>query len=237
MQPDPAFLLQKSGIRLPLIGFYDAPQISPFAPTVRPAPGSHRCVFSFFEDWCAGRTLHLAADQAGCGGAGHWLCGVAGRDRESFVAFLVGGEGLKATPAHMHAWLDHTPPYRSEHPHILIGPLRAEAWDFLKTITFLVTPDQLSLLMTGAQYHSLPGDPPPVIAPFGAGCMQLVVLLRDLDQPQAVIGATDIAMRRYLPPEILAFTLTRPLFERLCALDEQSFLCKPFWRALTKARS
>jgi hypothetical protein len=74
------------------------------------------------------------------------------------------------------------------------------------------------------------------IAPFGSGCMQLVSLFEDLSIPQAIVGATDIAMRRYLPPEILAFTVTVPTFERLCALDRESFLYKPFWENLQKAR-
>ena len=99
---------------------------------------------------------------------------------------------------------------------------------------FYVTPDQLGVLALGAQYHSAPGDPPPVIAPFGSGCMHLVSLFDDLSIPQALVGATDIAMRHYLPPEVLAFTVTRPMFEQLCALDERSFLYKPFCLSLDK---
>jgi hypothetical protein len=60
-------------------------------------------------------------------------------------------------------------------------------------------------------------------------------LFEDLDVPQAMIGATDIAMRRYLDPELIAFTVTKPMFERLCQLDEESFLYKRFWRDLTRA--
>ena len=96
--------------------------------------------------------------------------------------------------------------------------------------------DIKSILVIGAHYCSLPGGPPAVIAPFGAGCMELLPLFDDLDRPQAVIGATDVAMRRHLPPDILAFTVTKPLFEQLCAMDEQSFLFKPFLKNLEKAR-
>ena len=99
-----------------------------------------------------------------------------------------------------------------------------------------MNPDQLGLLMTGANYDNAPGDPPPVTAPFGSGCSLLLGLFGDLSIPQAMIGATDIAMRQYLPPDMLAFTVTRPLFEKLCRLDEKSFLYKPFWQNLRKAR-
>jgi hypothetical protein len=136
----------------------------------------------------------------------------------------------------MDQWLDHRKTYRQEHPNIFIGPLREDQYDHLKSVTFFVDPDQLSVLMLGAQYHSAPTDPPPVLAPFGSGCMQLVTLFQDLGIPQAVIGATDIAMRKHLPPDVLAFTVSKPMFKQLCELDEKSFLHKPFWRNLREAR-
>ena len=115
-------------------------------------------------------------------------------------------------------------------------PLREGQYKYLKSVTFYVNPDQLGLLMLGAQYNRTPDDPLPVIAPFGSGCMQLVALFENLSIPQALVGATDIAMRQHLPPDILAFTVTKAMFEELCGLDEQSFLHKPFWQRLRKAR-
>ena len=72
--------------------------------------------------------------------------------------------------------------------------------------------------------------------PFGSGCMELVVTFADLERPQAVIGATDMAMRDSLPPDLLAFTVTVPMFERLCALDPRSFLGRGFLDRLRRAR-
>jgi hypothetical protein len=113
--------------------------------------------------------------------------------------------------------------------------LREEGWPFIKTITFLVNPDQFSALAIGAQYHSAPDDPPPVIAPFGSGCSQLLPF-RDMDIAQASIGATDIAMRQYIPPDMLTFVVTKSMFSRLCELDDKSFLFKPFLKRLRQAR-
>lgn len=236
MLPDPSNLIHKLGLGLPLVGFYDAPDAAPFAPLVQPTPGKRACVFSFFKQWSKGKTLHLTPQNHGCRGAGNWLFGIQHRSRQEFVEFLVGEEGLKASHELMNQWLDHSRPYQAQHPHLLIGPLRQEQSQYLKSITFYVNPDQLSALILGAQYHYAPGAPSPVSAPFGAGCMQLVPLLADLDAPQAIIGATDSAMRQYLPPDVLAFTVTLPLFKQLCELDENSFLYKPFWTNLRKAR-
>jgi len=91
------------------------------------------------------------------------------------------------------------------------------------------------MLAIGAQLYSKPGTSP-VIAPFGSGCMQLISLFKDLDEPQDIIGATDMAMRKYLPPDILAFTVTKRMFEQLCSLDRNSYLEKRFLSDLMNSR-
>lgn len=155
--------------------------------------------------------------------------------KEDFIKFLVDDEGLKASHELMEKWIDSSTPYQAIHPHLFIGPLKEDQWKYIKTITFYVNPDQMSTLMLAAQYNSAPDDPSSVIAPFGSGCMELQPF-KDLSIPQAAIGATDIAMRQHLPPDILAFTVTKPMFKQLCDLDERSFLYKPFLQNLRKAR-
>lgn len=236
MATDPSRLLGRLDIRLPLIGFYDIPDTRGFDPVVAPEPGRHMCVFAFFGDWLQGRTLLITRDNFGCGGAGSALCSLTTRSREDYITFLVDTEGLKCSHEVMGRWIDRRRTYHQEHPNILIGPLRHGKERFLKSVTFYVNPDQLSALVIGAHYCHAPGEPPPVLAPFGSGCMELITPFEDLRAAQAVIGATDIAMRQYLPPDILAFTVTVPMFEQLCGLDEKSFLYKPFLRNLQKSR-
>ena len=237
MQPEASLLLSHLGLSAPLIGFYDAPDPSAFEPIIEPKPTVRACVFAFYKAWLAGKTLHLTRENYGCGGAGHWLFGLETRPREAFIKFLVVDEGLKATHALMEEWVDRSVPYHPDHPHLFIGPLKEPAYEFLRTVTFFVNPDQLGILVLAANYHASPTDPAPVITPFGAGCMEMAPLFQDLTVPQAILGATDIAMRDQLPPEILAFTVTRPMFERLCSIDENSFLSKPFLRRLKATRT
>lgn len=232
-QPNPNRVLERLDIRLPLVGFFDAPDPALFGPLVEPKAGE--CIFCFYKDWTAGKTLHLTKKRYGCGGAASSLWGLQTRSRKEFIKFLAEDEGLKASGALMEKWIDVRRAYRAENPHLFIGPLREEAWPYVRTITFLVNPDQLSALAIGAQYHSAPDDPPPVIAPFGSGCSQLVPF-QDLAIAQASIGGTDIAMRPHIPPDILTFAVTRSMFRRLCELDERSFLYRPFLGRLRKAR-
>ncbi len=234
MPPDPARLIDALKLNRPILGIYDAPEADAFRPLVTPGPGA--CLFSAFPRWLAGETLHLRPEAAGCGGCGHWLFGLEGRPREAFLDFLVDGEGLKASRDLMDRWLDSIRPYTPRHGQLFVGPLRPSAQAYLRAVAFLVDPDQLSALIYGANYHADPADPPPVLAPMGAGCMQLLPLFPDLSAAQALLGGTDVAMRRHLPPDVLLFSVTVPLFERLCRLDGDSFLGKPFLRRLQAER-
>jgi hypothetical protein len=236
MQPDPGRLLEKLGITTPLMGFYDAPDTSTFKPLVRVEPGEQTCIFSFYKNWLRGETLHLTKDSFGCRGAGSCLFGVATRSPEAMVTFLVDEEGLKGSRELMKRWVERRGNYHPEHPNLLIGPLRPDQYRYLKTVTFYVDADQLAALILGANYNAGPDDPPAVMAPFGSGCSQLLPLFADLEVPQAMVGATDIAMRQWLPANTIAFTVTKPMFMQLCDLDERSFLYKRFLPRLQEAR-
>jgi hypothetical protein len=64
--------------------------------------------------------------------------------------------------------------------------------------------------------------------------LQLAGVFPELEVPAAVISSLDMAMRIHLPPDVLSMTVTRPLFEQLCGLDDASLLGRPFWRRLRR---
>ncbi len=236
MIPYPHALIEKSGIKGFPVGLYDLPARIGVEPAITPGSEGYRCIFEAYSGWMAGEYLSLSADDYGCGGCGRCLFGLETVPRPDFIKFLAETEGLKDTPELMERWIEQNRPYRSEHGRIVIGRFREDLYQYLRSVTFFVNPDQLSVFMTGAQYFSAPGDVPPVVAPFGAGCMLMLSLFKDAGAAQAMIGGTDMAMRRHLPPDILAFTVTKPMYELLCRLGEKSFLFKPFLAELKKAR-
>ena len=234
MRPDISPILQRLSISEPLVGFYDAPDAAPFEPLV--APKGRQCVFKSRQDWREGKTLHLTKEKHGCGGM--HLLGLEERPREDLVEFLCDEEGLKADHELMNLWLDSAPHYVPRHGHVLIGPLRDDQYEYLRSVTFYVNPDQLSVLTAGAIYYSHPGDVTPLIARFGSGCMQLAALFDDLEAPQALIGALDQAARADLDRCLLAFTVTKPMLELLSrwAADPRSSLYNRFLDTLLRAR-
>ena len=234
MQPDPATIVRILSIKEPLIGIYDAPDPTPFAPLVEPA--QRECVFAARELWRQGLTLHLTRERHGCGS--RQLLGVNDRTPEQMVAFLCDKEGLKATHELMSLWLDAAKSYEPREGHFLIGPLRPSQYDCLRAVSFYVNPDQLAVLCAGAIHRHRVGDIEPVIAPFGSGCMQILSLFEDLEAPQAIIGALDQAMRKHLDPWVLTFTATKPMFQQLClwADDPRSSRHTGFLQDLLDAR-
>jgi len=234
MKPDPTELLKIAGIKTPLIGFYDVPDPKPFEPFA----GPERCFFACYENWLKGESLRISENDTSCRGGGYWIGGVEFTSLDNFAKGLNQREGFKSSTELMKRWLNNQKPYRIEHQYVVIGPLRDAQDDYLKTITFFVNPDQLSLLLLGTEYHNASVNIHPAFTAFGSGCGQLAALFGNLDQdiPKAIIGATDIAMREHLPPDILALTVNRPMYRQLCALDENSFLYKSFWKRLKTLR-
>ena len=236
MQPDPHYLLSSLDLTVPLIGVYDAPDPAAFEPLVTVPRRQRACIFEYYRDWVAGNTLMIDPESYGCGGCGTWMFGIQNRSREDYLDFLANKEGLKVSRELMGAWFDQVRRYRPEHGKLFLGPLKAGQYEYLKTITFYINPDQLSVMVLAANYHAGPGDPEPVSVDFGSGCMEILNLVYDKPYPNAIIGATDLAMRSNLPPDTLAFTVNKAMFERLCTLGSDSFLEKPFLKMLKFAR-
>jgi hypothetical protein len=130
---DPANLINKLELAVPLIGFYDSHFTSPFEPVIQPVRKGYNCIFSFYNDWLNGKTLHLTKQNFGCGGAGHWICGIEGRIRQGYLDFLVNTEGLKSSYEIMDKWLDAARSYKHESDRDA-----ASLSDNLKTYLFLL---------------------------------------------------------------------------------------------------
>ena len=56
------------------------------------------------------------------------------------------------------------------------------------------------------------------------------------EKDRAVIGCTDIAMRRYVPPEIMCLSVSPRRFERMVNFPEGAFLTRSWWNALMDQR-
>lgn len=231
-----SLLIKKINLQYPLVAVYDAPNKDLFSDVIEPPQKKQVCIFAYFNQWKNNKTLCLTKTNSGCKGCGYWWFNQEALKKEDFVKFLVEDEGLKDSNKKMEQWLDKNNPFHPCHDKLFIGPYNEKLKMYVKTITFWVNADQLSILSLACHYFNDPDSKPPIMIPFGSGCMQSLTLFEDLNKPQAIIGSMDIAMRRYLPPNIFAFTVTLPLFNLFNDINENSFLNKPFLNTLLKSR-
>jgi len=229
-------LLTALKLDTPVITVYDSDDTRAFKPLVR--PGGHNCCFAYYGRWLKGDTLVLTAEAKGCPG-GLFHLGLRDSIMPNIEYFLtcgteeLRGEGLKASPEIAREVLKTRNPVKSKSGNILIGPLKLDQWASVKTLSFFVDPDRLSALMTLSGYWSTKHM---VVAPFGSGCSLLWRAVEEEGGEKAVIGGTDIAMRRHLPPDTLVFTVSPRLFHQMVNVPPGSFLDRDWWAALMKAR-
>lgn len=86
-----------------------------------------------------------------------WMSNIFGEKRgtlESLGKFLCDVEGIKETPESAIQWTKTQAPSSSKNGWLVIAPYNCEspAFQFLQTVTFWVTPDQLSSLHTAAAF-------------------------------------------------------------------------------------
>lgn len=239
-------LMKALRLTTPVIALYDCPPAAEFEPLV--AARGRACCFAYYQRWLQGETLvvrrtndEFDAPTGGCPGLQRSL-GLGGAYPPWMANFLTDGgsgapmgEGLKATPQLAAEFLERGE--RAPRPageQLLIGPLRLERFDRVLSLTFFADPDRLSALMTLAGYWS--AAPDEVAAPFSSGCglMWREITLQERDR--AVLGGTDIAMRRYLPPEILCLAVSPARFERMLGFPDNAFLMKSWWNELMDSR-
>ncbi|MBI5487162.1 MAG: DUF169 domain-containing protein [Deltaproteobacteria bacterium] len=222
----------------PLIAVYDAAPGPDFEPLVRAT--ARACCFAYWPRWVKGETLAIErGDDSftqpthGCPGAQRAF-GLARGGYPPYMAHFLtdgvgapSGEGLKATPELAQAYLERSRPPVLRGDSVLLGPLRAERWDAVRSVTFFADPDRLSALMTLAAFWS--SEPDEIVATFSSGCG---LMLRELEQQprdRAVLGATDIAMRKYIPRELLALSVSPARFEKMLGVPDGVFLDKEWW--------
>ena len=205
-------------------------------------PGVWGCVVAMLNAAAHGRTVVFDEDTCGCMG------GAAGlgfkRYELGFIEYFLStggadgreGEFYKKCPAYAAAFIRDFPAFKTPSRYVVMKPLQEVATgETPVVVVFLVNPDQLSALVTLANFDRPTKDNATVY--FGAGCHSTVIepVCQGLEaEPKALIGLTDLSARKYVSPELLSFSLP---FARFLEMEEQvdeSFLVKHTWLELSR---
>jgi uncharacterized protein (DUF169 family) len=152
------------------------------------------------------------------------------------------GERIVKTPELARTFVNSLPIIDIPERYVLFKPLQIidEKSETPKVIVFTANPDQLSALVSLANYSC--GTLDRVVVRPGAGCQSIGILAyaeAGSISPRAVLGMTDIAARVYtaatLGHNVLTFAVPFRLFLELESNVQGSFLERETWRSLTEA--
>jgi hypothetical protein len=191
-------------------------------------PGGAECFLRFLsignEDWEQGQAVITHLKEAGA--------------PKILVEEFSEGEGFCKTPELVQDWIDGLPEAKPEGQYVIMKPLQdIQKGEVPKVVSFLVNPDQLSALVVLANYARNGSDN--VRIPFGAGCNCFGLYPfaeAEKENPQAIIGLTDISARFYLNKilgrDILSFTVPFRLYEEMEGNAPKSFLSRFAWKTI-----
>lgn len=218
--------------------------------------GKHGCVIAMLHAAAKGKTAVFDRKTFGClgggvglgfgdtyknfpGGINHFLstgneafCKTElGKTIARQMLHLEHGERYIQTPELAQKFIDSLPMLDIPADYVVFKPLEELGADETPvTVVFLVNADQLSALVVLANYGRETCDN--VIAPFGAGCHQIGIFPykeSDSIQPKAVIGLTDITVRKIVDKDILSFAIPYKMFLEMESNVKGSFLENHEW--------
>ena len=202
--------------------------------------GKWGCVIGLLNAAAKGRTAAFCDNTVTCKGGKSGL-GLRKFELGTIEYFLsIGvrgskpGEHYKKTPELARAYVDGLPDVISP-DYVIFRPLSEIQTERPESVVFLVNADQLSGLVTLANYDKPTQDN--VKVQFGAGCAQAILYGLAADEEKSdtcFIGLTDPSARKCVDKGILSFTIPYGRFLAMESCCDMCFFHTETWAVIEK---
>ena len=196
-------------------------------------PRGYTCMYAQMAKVHRGQAVAFDADNIGCFGAlgslfnGHY-------DEDVTVKLLVEIEKFKIDREQVNILHQISPTVEPTGRYIIFKPVALlEEGDEPEIFCVFAKPDVIAALHTLASFDNTRIDN--VIVPFGSGCEQAfkyALAEARKDNPRAVIGGMDVAMRGCVKPDLLTFSVAAPMFYKMVDNMDKTFLNTYIWQGL-----
>lgn len=221
---------------LPVAVFYsDELHGADYAPKPPMNSRGYTCFFAQLAKLHQGHCMAFDKDNLGCWGAvGSFFGGPYQEDVT--VKLLVEIEKFKIDREQVNTLHRINPQAAPTGRYIIFKPLdKLDEDDNPEIFCIFAKPDVIAALHTLASFDNTRIDN--VIVPFGSGCEQAFKFTfaeGKKNDPRAVIGGMDVAMRGCVKPDQMTFSATASFFYNMVANMDRSFLITYIWQGLSR---
>ncbi len=146
------------------------------------------------------------------------------------------GERFLKNPEVVRKMVNSIPMTDIAEKYVVFKPLESVAEDEVpQVVIFLANPDQLTALVVLASYSRVAYDN--VVVPWGSACQQIGIMTykeSEAKNPRAIIGLTDITIRKMFDKDILSFSVPYKMYLEMESNVEGSFLDEHGWQNILK---
>ena len=151
------------------------------------------------------------------------------------LTHLEHGEHYVKNPEIAKKMVDSLPMTDVPAEYVVFKPLESVAEDEVpQVVVFFANPDQLTALVVLVNYSRVAYDNN-VIAPWGSACQQIGIMTYkegEAENPRAVIGLTDMTIRKMFDKDILSFSVPYKMYLEMESNVVGSFLEMHDWQSI-----
>ena len=196
-------------------------------------PRGYTCIFAQLTKVHHGECIAFDKDNLGCWGAIENLFGGPFIE-DATVRLLVEIEKFKANREQVLALNNINPKATPTGKYVIFKPFKSLTEDDKPEIfCIFAKPDVIAALHTLVSFDNTRIDN--VIVPFGSGCEQAIKFAfseANKENPRAVLGGMDVAMRGCMKQEMQIFSFAASTFYNMVGNMDKSFLNTYIWQGL-----